>query len=169
MPASNKTQFILRQIQQVKKIGKKEVPVRMSHFPYPHNWSNHMSWLQLSFVWRRSQRWWSGLLQEGVWLSSLYHAQTLSNSISKFLREKETTKVARIRVPTWIGKERSMKVVPLRLRLPSRILTNPVTIHKLHGSLPQHVRTSTLSAFARSHEASVLRSEERRVGKECLE
>ena len=47
-------------------------------------------------------------------------------------------------------------MVPLRLRLPSRILTNQVTIHKLHGSLPQHVRTSTLSAFARSHEASVL-------------
>ncbi|KAN0067451.1 P-loop containing nucleoside triphosphate hydrolase protein [Elaphomyces granulatus] len=34
--------------------------------------------------------------------------------------------------------------------------SNPVMIHKLHGSLPQHVRTSTLSAFARNHEASVL-------------
>ncbi|KAL1967999.1 hypothetical protein VTN77DRAFT_2416 [Rasamsonia byssochlamydoides] len=34
--------------------------------------------------------------------------------------------------------------------------SNPVTIHKLHGSLPQHVRTSTLSAFARSRDAAVL-------------
>lgn len=34
--------------------------------------------------------------------------------------------------------------------------TNPVTIHKLHGSLPQHVRTSTLSSFARNRDASVL-------------
>ncbi|KLJ11528.1 ATP-dependent RNA helicase DBP7 [Blastomyces silverae] len=34
--------------------------------------------------------------------------------------------------------------------------TNPVTIYKLHGSLPQHVRTSTLSAFSRQGEAAVL-------------
>ncbi|EED22966.1 ATP dependent RNA helicase (Dbp7), putative [Talaromyces stipitatus ATCC 10500] len=34
--------------------------------------------------------------------------------------------------------------------------SNPVTIHKLHGSLPQHVRTSTLGAFAKSKEAAVL-------------
>lgn len=34
--------------------------------------------------------------------------------------------------------------------------SNPVTIHKLHGSLPQHVRTSTLAAFARNRDASVL-------------
>ncbi|OJD16794.1 hypothetical protein AJ78_03084 [Emergomyces pasteurianus Ep9510] len=34
--------------------------------------------------------------------------------------------------------------------------TNPVMIHKLHGSLPQHVRTSTLSAFSRQSEAAVL-------------
>jgi len=34
--------------------------------------------------------------------------------------------------------------------------SNPVMIHKLHGSLPQHVRTATLSAFSRSHDASVL-------------
>lgn len=34
--------------------------------------------------------------------------------------------------------------------------TNPVTIYKLHGSLPQHVRTSTLSGFAKNKEASVL-------------
>ncbi|KAL1987099.1 hypothetical protein VTN96DRAFT_4973 [Rasamsonia emersonii] len=34
--------------------------------------------------------------------------------------------------------------------------SNPVTIYKLHGSLPQHVRTSTLSAFARSRDAAVL-------------
>ncbi|PGH02411.1 ATP-dependent RNA helicase DBP7 [Helicocarpus griseus UAMH5409] len=34
--------------------------------------------------------------------------------------------------------------------------TNPVTIYKLHGSLPQHVRTSTLSAFSRQSEAAVL-------------
>ncbi|KAK2798761.1 ATP-dependent RNA helicase dbp7 [Emmonsiellopsis sp. PD_5] len=34
--------------------------------------------------------------------------------------------------------------------------SNPVMIHKLHGSLPQHVRTSTLNAFARQTEASVL-------------
>ncbi|KAB8069260.1 ATP-dependent RNA helicase dbp7 [Aspergillus leporis] len=34
--------------------------------------------------------------------------------------------------------------------------SNPVTLHKLHGSLPQHVRTATLNAFARSREPSVL-------------
>ncbi|KAK2766817.1 ATP-dependent RNA helicase dbp7 [Arachnomyces sp. PD_36] len=34
--------------------------------------------------------------------------------------------------------------------------TNPVTIYKLHGSLPQHVRTSTLSGFAKNKDASVL-------------
>ncbi|PYH42837.1 putative ATP-dependent RNA helicase [Aspergillus saccharolyticus JOP 1030-1] len=34
--------------------------------------------------------------------------------------------------------------------------SNPVMLHKLHGSLPQHVRTATLGAFARSREASVL-------------
>ncbi|PGH19553.1 hypothetical protein AJ80_03889 [Polytolypa hystricis UAMH7299] len=34
--------------------------------------------------------------------------------------------------------------------------SNPVKIHKLHGSLPQHVRTSTLSAFAKEREAAVL-------------
>ncbi|PLB47186.1 DEAD-domain-containing protein [Aspergillus steynii IBT 23096] len=34
--------------------------------------------------------------------------------------------------------------------------TNPVTLHKLHGSLPQHVRTSTLTSFARSRDPSVL-------------
>ena len=34
--------------------------------------------------------------------------------------------------------------------------TNPVTLHRLHGSLPQHVRTSTLNSFSRSREASVL-------------
>lgn len=34
--------------------------------------------------------------------------------------------------------------------------SNPVTIHKLHGSLPQHVRTSTLNAFSKSKEAAVL-------------
>ncbi|EER38339.1 ATP-dependent RNA helicase DBP7 [Histoplasma capsulatum H143] len=34
--------------------------------------------------------------------------------------------------------------------------TNPVTIYKLHGSLPQHIRTSTLSAFSRQSEAAVL-------------
>ncbi|PYI20384.1 DEAD-domain-containing protein [Aspergillus violaceofuscus CBS 115571] len=34
--------------------------------------------------------------------------------------------------------------------------SNPVMLHRLHGSLPQHVRTATLGAFARSKEASVL-------------
>lgn len=34
--------------------------------------------------------------------------------------------------------------------------TNQVTLHKLHGSLPQHVRTSTLTSFARNREPSVL-------------
>ena len=34
--------------------------------------------------------------------------------------------------------------------------SNPVTIYKLHGSLPQHVRTATLSGFAKNKEASVL-------------
>ncbi|RAK79956.1 putative ATP-dependent RNA helicase [Aspergillus fijiensis CBS 313.89] len=34
--------------------------------------------------------------------------------------------------------------------------SNPVMLHRLHGSLPQHVRTATLGAFARSREASVL-------------
>ncbi|EEH49385.1 ATP-dependent RNA helicase DBP7 [Paracoccidioides brasiliensis Pb18] len=34
--------------------------------------------------------------------------------------------------------------------------TNPVTIYRLHGSLPQHVRTSTLTSFARQSEAAVL-------------
>ncbi|KAF9894698.1 ATP-dependent RNA helicase dbp7 [Aspergillus nanangensis] len=34
--------------------------------------------------------------------------------------------------------------------------SNPVTLHRLHGSLPQHVRTSTLNAFARSRDPSVL-------------
>lgn len=34
--------------------------------------------------------------------------------------------------------------------------SNPVTIHKLHGSLPQNVRTATLGAFAHSKEAAVL-------------
>lgn len=34
--------------------------------------------------------------------------------------------------------------------------SNPVTIHKLHGSMQQHVRTSTLGAFARSKDPAVL-------------
>lgn len=34
--------------------------------------------------------------------------------------------------------------------------SNQVTIHKLHGSLPQHVRTSTLASFAKNKNASVL-------------
>lgn len=34
--------------------------------------------------------------------------------------------------------------------------TNPVTLYKLHGSLPQHVRTSTLTSFARNRDPSVL-------------
>lgn len=34
--------------------------------------------------------------------------------------------------------------------------SNPVTLHRLHGSLPQHVRTATLNSFSRSKEASVL-------------
>ncbi|PYH71755.1 putative ATP-dependent RNA helicase [Aspergillus vadensis CBS 113365] len=34
--------------------------------------------------------------------------------------------------------------------------SNPVTLHRLHGSLPQHVRTATLGAFARNREPSVL-------------
>ncbi|KAL4919847.1 ATP-dependent RNA helicase dbp7 [Aspergillus aurantiobrunneus] len=34
--------------------------------------------------------------------------------------------------------------------------SNNVTMYKLHGSLPQHVRTSTLSSFAKNREPSVL-------------
>ncbi|PYI11103.1 ATP dependent RNA helicase [Aspergillus sclerotiicarbonarius CBS 121057] len=34
--------------------------------------------------------------------------------------------------------------------------SNPVTLHRLHGSLPQHVRTATLNAFARNRDPSVL-------------
>lgn len=34
--------------------------------------------------------------------------------------------------------------------------TNSVILHKLHGSLPQHVRTATLSAFAKQKATSVL-------------
>ncbi|EHA18883.1 hypothetical protein ASPNIDRAFT_49811 [Aspergillus niger ATCC 1015] len=34
--------------------------------------------------------------------------------------------------------------------------SNPVALHRLHGSLPQHVRTATLGAFARNREPSVL-------------
>ncbi|KAI5293339.1 ATP-dependent RNA helicase dbp7, partial [Ascosphaera atra] len=34
--------------------------------------------------------------------------------------------------------------------------SNTVMLHKLHGSLPQHVRTSTLNAFAKQKEPSVL-------------
>lgn len=34
--------------------------------------------------------------------------------------------------------------------------SNPVTIHKLHGSLQQNVRTATLGAFAQCKEAAVL-------------
>ncbi|KAH1271185.1 ATP-dependent RNA helicase dbp7 [Aspergillus fumigatus] len=34
--------------------------------------------------------------------------------------------------------------------------SNPVTLFRLHGSLPQNVRTSTLGAFAKNKEASVL-------------
>ncbi|KAI1938608.1 ATP-dependent RNA helicase dbp7 [Ophidiomyces ophidiicola] len=34
--------------------------------------------------------------------------------------------------------------------------SNPVILHKLHGSLPQHVRTTTLTAFSRQKDASVL-------------
>ncbi|KAJ5091906.1 hypothetical protein NUU61_006776 [Penicillium alfredii] len=34
--------------------------------------------------------------------------------------------------------------------------SNPITLHRLHGSLPQHVRTATLNSFARDSNASVL-------------
>lgn len=34
--------------------------------------------------------------------------------------------------------------------------SNQVTLYKLHGSLPQHARTSTLASFARNHDPSVL-------------
>ncbi|KAL4889415.1 ATP-dependent RNA helicase dbp7 [Aspergillus ambiguus] len=34
--------------------------------------------------------------------------------------------------------------------------SNQVTLHRLHGSLPQHVRTSTLASFARNKDPSVL-------------
>ncbi|RMZ48256.1 ATP-dependent RNA helicase dbp7 [Aspergillus flavus] len=34
--------------------------------------------------------------------------------------------------------------------------SNPVKLHKLHGSLPQHIRTATLNAFSREREPSVL-------------
>ncbi|KAL2862320.1 putative ATP-dependent RNA helicase [Aspergillus lucknowensis] len=42
---------------------------------------------------------------------------------------------------------------------PATAFSNPsnvVTMYKLHGSLPQHVRTSTLSSFAKNREPSVL-------------
>ncbi|KAL1996836.1 hypothetical protein VTN49DRAFT_7701 [Thermomyces lanuginosus] len=42
---------------------------------------------------------------------------------------------------------------------PAAVISNPsnqVTVHKLHGSLPQHVRTSTLASFARCKNAAVL-------------
>ncbi|RJE18201.1 hypothetical protein PHISCL_09462 [Aspergillus sclerotialis] len=42
---------------------------------------------------------------------------------------------------------------------PAHAFSNPsnqVTLHKLHGSLPQHVRTSTLASFARNNNPSVL-------------
>lgn len=34
--------------------------------------------------------------------------------------------------------------------------SNPVTLHRLHGSLPQHVRTATLNSFAKNRDPSVL-------------
>lgn len=34
--------------------------------------------------------------------------------------------------------------------------SNEITLYKLHGSLPQHVRTSTLGSFSRNHSPSVL-------------
>lgn len=34
--------------------------------------------------------------------------------------------------------------------------SNPVTLHRLHGSLPQHVRTATLGSFSRNKDASVM-------------
>lgn len=34
--------------------------------------------------------------------------------------------------------------------------SNPVTLYRLHGSLPQHVRTSTLGSYAKNREPSVL-------------
>lgn len=42
---------------------------------------------------------------------------------------------------------------------PATAISNPnnqVTLYKLHGSLPQHVRSSTLSSFAKNRDASVL-------------
>ncbi|KAJ5159875.1 ATP-dependent RNA helicase dbp7 [Penicillium canariense] len=33
---------------------------------------------------------------------------------------------------------------------------NPVALHRLHGSLPQHVRTATLNSFSKSKDASVM-------------
>jgi ATP-dependent RNA helicase DDX31/DBP7 len=36
------------------------------------------------------------------------------------------------------------------------IPANPVTLHRLHGSLPQHIRTFTLNSFANSKTASVM-------------
>lgn len=34
--------------------------------------------------------------------------------------------------------------------------SNTITLHKLHGSLPQHTRTATLAAFAKNKDASIL-------------
>jgi ATP-dependent RNA helicase DDX31/DBP7 len=34
--------------------------------------------------------------------------------------------------------------------------SNPVVLHRLHGSLPQHVRTATLNSFSKSSNASVM-------------
>jgi ATP-dependent RNA helicase DDX31/DBP7 len=53
-------------------------------------------------------------------------------------------------------KEKAAQHGTIRLATAFSSPSNPVTIHKLHGSLPQHVRTSTLAAFSKSKEASVL-------------
>ncbi|CRG84372.1 hypothetical protein PISL3812_01666 [Talaromyces islandicus] len=53
-------------------------------------------------------------------------------------------------------KEKAAQHGTIRLATAFSNPSNPVTIHKLHGSLPQHVRTSTLAAFSKSKEAAVL-------------
>ncbi|KAJ5654153.1 hypothetical protein N7490_001156 [Penicillium lividum] len=57
------------------------------------------------------------------------------------------------------GKEDREKLSPHGTIAPAEAFstsTNPVTIHRLHGSLPQHVRTATLGSFSKSTEASVM-------------
>ncbi|KAJ5746197.1 hypothetical protein N7520_011379 [Penicillium odoratum] len=57
------------------------------------------------------------------------------------------------------GKEEREKLSPHGTIAPAEAFStsaNPVIIHRLHGSLPQHVRTATLGSFSKSSEACVM-------------